>query len=360
MKWRGNLLSVWILNVGQGDSLLILFPDGSWGVVDSNVATTSQDVPALALLQGKGADRLAFVCLTHPHTDHFSGLQRILEFYDGRIDELWAFQIDSAHLKKFLEVQHQRHVTTPVGRRRYGELQTFFKAFFKMSKAGSARRLVGGLKLPSRGGVDIDCLSPLSRDIGEYQNQLAWSSQPQNYKANENLVSVVLRLRYGGCTILLSSDAPTKAWPGMWKEAKKRRESFEAEAVKISHHGSRVGFHEEIWKKTVSCRGTDGVVSSGVGYGHPDRAVIEALHRMGVRLHCTNFPEHCIRSKLTDFSKFEGLPERSKLRLFMLDQSSNFPLSPCNGDIRIDLDSDGTCSVHHQLEGFCPFHLAHR
>lgn len=219
---------------------------------------------------------------------------------------------------------------------------------------------MGGLGLPTIGGVEINCLSPHSADINEYQNQLVRCTKPEEYKANENLLSAVLRLRYGRSTVLLSSDAPTKAWPRMWKEAGKRCESFEVEAVKISHHGSKQGFHGEIWRNMLSSRGTDAALSFGIGKGHPHREVIESLHRMGVRLHCTNFPEHCLRGKPVDLSKLRGLPEQARLQLFMVDRSSYARLSPCNGDIRFDLDSDGTCTVHHQFEGFCPYHLADR
>ncbi|MGH9403329.1 MAG: ComEC/Rec2 family competence protein [Terriglobia bacterium] len=346
-----------MLNAGQGDSLVVRFPDNSWGVIDSNIPTGATDPAALSFLQGRSVDRLAFVCLTHPHADHFTGLERVFGYYGDRVDEFWIFSIDSAHLKKFLTVQHQKNATSRAGRRRYEELQNLFKIFCQMDKTGSGRRLIGGLQLPSRGGVAIDCLSPLSADVGEYQNHLTRCARPEEYKANENLLSCVLRFRYGNSTIVLSSDAPTKAWQRMWKEAGKRKESFEAEGVKISHHGSRQGFHAQVWRHLASSRGTSAVISAGVGYGHPDRLVIESLHEMGVRLHCTNFPALCLRREPRDLSKLHGLPQRAKLGLLMLDQSSHAPLLPCNGDIQFEIDADGTCIVHHQYDNFCPLHL---
>jgi len=335
----------------------VRFPDGSWGVVDSNVPPNGQEPPALTLLQKNGAERLAFVCLTHPHADHYSGLARILQSYEGRVDEFWMFSVDTSHVRQFLNYQHRTNATTGRGQRRYAELQTVFEIFWKMDKAGFAHRLVGGLRLPPLGGVDIDCLAPLSKDINEYQAQLVRHADSGGYLVDENLLSAVLRLRFVGSTILLSSDAPTKAWPMMWKESKKRGESFAADAVKVSHHGSRQGHHEGIWRKILSDRPTHAAISAGVGHGHPEYAVLKSLFDLGVRLHCTNFPEHCSKSKPTDMSKFDGLPSGVRMRLFMLDQSENPPLSPCNGDIRFDLNPDGTCNVAHQFEGFCPMHL---
>ena len=354
---EATLLSIWVLNAGEGDSIVLRFPDESWAVVDSNVPPGSKEPPALRLLREKRVRNLSFVCLTHPHADHYSGLAEILGCYEGRIGGLWMFCIDSAHVRKFLIAQHQKSSTTPGRLKQYLELQTIFQVFQKMGKKGLTYQLVGGLRLPSCGDVTIDCLSPLSRDINEYQNQLARCTEPQHYTAQENLLSSVLRLRYGLCTILLSSDAPTKSWPRVWKETVKRRESFVANAVKVSHHGSREGHHEEIWKKMLAPQQTHAAISAGVGHGHPDPSVLQSLFSLGVRLHCTNFPEYCSSRRPLDLSKFEGIPEPAVVRLFMLDESSKAPLSPCNGDIRFDFDPAGTCTVRHQFEGFCPMHL---
>lgn len=351
------MLSVWVLNAGQGDSIVIRFPDNSWGLVDSNAPPNSDGPPALKILRENNVRSLSFVCLTHPHADHYSGLAKILSHYEGHVGAFWMFNIDSAHIRKFLWSQYQKNATTPTRREKYVELETIFKLFRKMEKAGLAYRLIGGLRLPPCGGVTIDCLGPLPRDIGEYQNQLARSKEPQNYRADENLLSCVLRLRYGTSTMLLSSDAPTRSWPAVWKETKKRQESFVANAVKVSHHGSQYGHHEEIWKKMVAPQGTHAAISCGVGHGHPHLPVLKSLFALGVRLHCTNFPEHCASRKPLDLSKLRGLPEPVKLRLFMLDQSSSTSLSPCNGDIRFDFTPEGTCTVSNEFEGFCPMHL---
>jgi beta-lactamase superfamily II metal-dependent hydrolase len=347
---------VWVLNVGQGDSIVVRFPNATWGVVDSN-ATAGQDPPALTLLRQNDVDQLAFVCLTHPHDDHYLGLQRILEFYAGRIGEFWTFPLDSAHLRKFLLAEYSKRATTQTGQMKYRELEAIFRVFYLMTKTDKTRRLIGGVKLPSHGGVEIECLSPLSTDLNEYQMQLARAQPHESYRADENLLSAVISLRYGPSRIVLSSDAPTKAWQRMWKEATKRKETFEAAGVKVSHHGSRQGFHEEVWKHIIRDDGTHAAISAGVGYRHPHPTVINSLHSLGVQLHCTNFPEHCLKTKPADLSKFEGLPEKSKLALIMLDQSNNSRLQPCNGNIRFNLHDNGACVVENERERFCPLHV---
>jgi hypothetical protein len=225
-----------------------------------------------------------------------------------------------------------------------------------MEKAGSGQYLIGGVR-DSKAGVDIECLSPLSNDLNLYQSALARSNSIKDYDADENLISVVLRLRYAGNSILLSSDAPKKAWPAIWKKARKKQEPFSAEVVKVSHHGSASGHHNGIWVHTLSAKGTHGAISSGVRYGHPHAEVIHDLHGLGVQLHCTNYPEICQKNRYIDMSKFRGLSSAQRLGLLMLDKSSNRPSSPCNGDILFELGPDGTYRVQNQYDNFCPFHL---
>lgn len=222
-----------------------------------------------------------------------------------------------------------------------------------MEKAGCGQYLLGGVK-ETKAGVEIECLSPLSTDLNLYQKALARSNSPKDYVADENLLSVVLRLRYVGNSILLSSDARKGAWPAIWKKAKK---DLAAEAVKVSHHGSISGYHDGIWSHTVSTKGTHAVISSGARYGHPHTEVIEALHALRVQLHCTNYPEVYRKNRPIDISKFSGLSSTQRLSLWMLDKSSNRPTSACNGDILFELGPDGTFRARDQYQNFCPLHM---
>lgn len=75
-------LEIRFLDVGQGDGTLIILPDGKLGVVDAAQSSNGANPVLDAILAhestlGEPAD-LAFICLTHPHEDHFSGLATIL------------------------------------------------------------------------------------------------------------------------------------------------------------------------------------------------------------------------------------------------------------------------------------------
>jgi metal-dependent hydrolase (beta-lactamase superfamily II) len=74
------MLTFYILNVLHGLSVVIEYKreGGSfYGVVASNVGA-GETPKALVKLRELGATSLSFICLTHPHRDHFSGLYSII------------------------------------------------------------------------------------------------------------------------------------------------------------------------------------------------------------------------------------------------------------------------------------------
>jgi hypothetical protein len=180
------------LKVGQGDSIVVNFPDESWAVIDSNIPPGQETPPALQLLRHHHVKKLFFVCLTHPHADHFTGLAQVLESFEGQIDEFWGFPVDSQHRRTYLETflrrQHEKNSAGgQTGWSRYNELETIFRTLHKMERAGSGQYLIGGVSV-SKAGVEIECLSPLSADLNQYQSALARSKSTTDYDADGRLL----------------------------------------------------------------------------------------------------------------------------------------------------------------------------
>jgi beta-lactamase superfamily II metal-dependent hydrolase len=352
------MLRLHIFNVGHGDSILIEFPNGSWGVVDCNDDGSPNGPPSLLrFLETRGVRELAFVCLTHPHADHFSGLPQILEHYGDSIGELWCFRLDSQHWRRFLEVS--RNAATTVSKRRdFGQIRVIFEYLAGRLKRNEVRLLDANHRLPTLEDVEMDCLAPHPKELSSYQTSLArWAAHPDEYRADENRLSVVLRLKYGQSTVLLGSDATSNSWIDVAKESVKRADSLRSNLVKVSHHGSKQGFFRGAWDKISVPQRTHGAISASGQYGLPHRLVITNLRELGVRLHCTNYAPSCVKTDELDLSKFEGLSEAEKLQLFMLDQSSNTKQRACDGDLHFDLQADGGFAFAHQYAGLCPFHL---
>src|SRR5258707_15298702 len=96
-------LTVYVFNVGQGDHLLIEFPNGQYGVIDFYHQTTTTpnllSTPALYFLERRRLAspskriRLRFIHITHPDLDHTKGVIEFLSWVEKHqidLDEFWS------------------------------------------------------------------------------------------------------------------------------------------------------------------------------------------------------------------------------------------------------------------------------
>lgn len=259
-------LRLHVLNVGHGDALLVQFPRGTWGVVDagSQLPPASLDVGGLILryLRAWDVTELAFLCVTHPHRDHDSGIRLLLES-ELNIGEFW------------------RCGYLPVPGR--DQIRPDWEAYMH---AALRRRDAGRLAMPPAwhvsdhrniDGVEITCLAPTPQLVEQAVRQ--WR--------NPNNASLVLALTWEHRTMLLGGDAEQPAWDTaavqMAALALPRAQIF-----KIPHHGSRRG---------VPPAALPAVAETGTGYaaiitctreaGFPNGALLEAIWATRGQVWCT-------------------------------------------------------------------------
>jgi len=96
-NWNRNdlthdTLGVFVLNVGHGDAIVVRFPvvDGNTvvcGVVDCYLYDKTR-----AALEALGANKIAFMCATHPHKDHSLGFANLIDWCvqnNKEIEQFW-------------------------------------------------------------------------------------------------------------------------------------------------------------------------------------------------------------------------------------------------------------------------------
>jgi competence protein ComEC len=195
-------LELTMIDVGQGDSLLIGFPDGRWMLMDGGGIPVfgnrpkpkmdiGQDVVSSYLFT-RGIRRIDIVASSHQHEDHAGGLPAIIDNFHP--SELWAGASPESPIWTTLR-----------------------------ERVGTVRNLRRGDAFDF-GSVHIDVLAP-SVDY-----------QPKQMPSNND--SLVLRMRYGEHSFLLTGDTEGVVEEAMISGLGKTH------VIKVAHHGSKTSTND--------------------------------------------------------------------------------------------------------------------
>ncbi len=326
-----------VLNVGLGDSIILELPDNNWGVVDCCRTSGQIEPPALTFLKDKerNIEKLKFVCLTHPHSDHFHGMLDILEYFGAEkrgIEYFWGFGIGKKELKYFKSQFGSE--------KEYKELRDLYDFIIEKvteDKRIKYRMLGEGTDCLNIGSVKIKSYAPISGDVLEYFEK--WGKDKITTK-DENLLSVVLVITFGDTNVVLGAD--TISWEEILKawsedcEHEKRKPQFHF--VKVSHHGSKDGNHAGLWKSFTEGEKSVAVISANAKPGIPHRETIVSIISSKTKLYSTGIPYF---SELITRSLLEGL-EASTLAVEVIP--------PYHGNCSVTVKDNGECLILPQID----------
>ncbi len=229
---------VTVLDVGQGDALVVRSPRGRVFVVDAGAAFEGRfdlgETVVAPFLWSLGTRRIEALVLTHAHPDHVGGAPFLLRAFS--VGETWEGP-------------------APVEDRRYARLDE------ELREAGVVRRSVSRGVSAEWDGVRVRVMGPPP------------PARPPPAVRNDD--SVVLALEYGTVRLLLTGDIEGPAEEAL--------DSPAAAVLKVPHHGSRSSSHERFVAE-VSPRVA--IVSTGRRnpFGHPHPEVLERYRRRGALL----------------------------------------------------------------------------
>lgn len=230
----GRTLVIEVLDIGQGDSILIRSPEGKTALIDAGPTKRG----AVALLKRQGITHVDLVAISHHHSDHYGGMEEVVR---------------ELHPRYFLSA-HSAHST---------------RTYLNLLREVEAQ--------------SITAIQPSSRprriELGTAE--LTIFPQPPEDHKNENNNSIGLRLRYGAFSMLLTGDSETPE--RRWWEQHDAALAQNCTILKLPHHGSRNGTDER-WLNLV--RPELAVASMGRHneFGHPHPETLSLLSRHQIPL----------------------------------------------------------------------------
>jgi len=224
-------LEIHMIDVGQGDAILVISPDGFVMLVDAGNDWEYSAV--LAYLDNLGISSIDYTLVSHMHADHLGGMDGVLEdmpvvacFDHGGSYSTWEYD-------------------------QYDD------------EAGARRTML-------EVGDTIDLGPSVTADVlhSFYSND-----------TNENNNSVVLRITYGSTSVLLGGDCEAGC-----------ENSFDPgqiDVYKVHHHGSNDSSSNSLLDQMDAAIGLIPVGTDNP-YGHPGWSAMERLYDHDVNVHRTD------------------------------------------------------------------------
>jgi len=118
---RPGNLEVTFLDVGQGDSAIIITPDHKTFIIDGGESGNGKKIEQF--LKYKGVRKVNGMILSHAHTDHMNGLTELARLYQVDNVFLTEFPLEDSDFKEFYDTIESKGI--PIYQIQAGDLITF-------------------------------------------------------------------------------------------------------------------------------------------------------------------------------------------------------------------------------------------
>lgn len=241
-------MTVKMLNVGQGDAILIETPEQTVLIDTSDL--DEQD-KLRAELQKTGVKRIDKLILTHPHADHIGGVEGVV-LKDYEVGEVYdnGMPSKSKIYIRYMKLLKQKNI------KRHG--------------------LTAGDELDLGGGVKFKVFAP-EKAVVEKGSKTTENHDPNNE-------SVVGKLIFGDFAMMFTGDAEKAEEEPM---VQAYGSELKSTILKAGHHGSKTS-SSAVFLKAVSPEAV--LISCGAGndYGHPHAQAMKRYQVMKLKIYETD------------------------------------------------------------------------
>jgi len=239
-----NKLSIFMIDVGQGDAFLIKFPNGKTALIDAGEANPFIDNGErviIPLLDYLGIGKIDIGFISHLDLDHYGGFVSLI--YNNRIKEVYRPLPDS------------------------GSKSIRLEKFLKNMK------------------VKTGIYDKKSFNVGN--TKIYFLNDPYNYSYksfSSNNKSGIIKIVYGKTSFLFVGDCEH---PAEYFLATNFENMLDSDVLKVGHHGSATG-SSKAFLKLVSP--DISLISAGIKnkFNHPAESVIKSLEKINSEIYRTD------------------------------------------------------------------------
>lgn len=246
-------LQIHMVNVGQGDGFVITYKDK---IIVVDCGTVIHSGTMKKYLQNMGVKRINALIITHPHQDHFGGLDKLV--CNFKVDKIYTTEISTKTKMTLIERFHLY---------RFNSTIAMFDMFNNYSKVESFKNNDGSLKsFTMKNEIKVTFLGPL-----------------KSYK-NINNNSLVFKLEYKDISVLFTGDIEKEAEMDL---IEKYKDELNVDILKLAHHASHTSSTEEFLEST---NPQVGLISCSIDndFWHPHKQVARRLKEKGIKLYRTD------------------------------------------------------------------------
>lgn len=201
------LLEVHFIDIGQGDAIVMMLPDGKIFIIDAgsgtNASKNTRESYDKYLSDNLYVDKVEYMLVTHPHTDHYNLLDGVLQSY--QVEEV-IFNSDETPSKSY-------------------------DNFCIQAKDENSVKI-----------VEItdgnDRLLIIESDLYKITIFSAGNDGFKGAKSVDNSMSVICLLEYGTRKVLFTGDAEKETEQWFVDYAHSNDIDIDIDVLKVGHHGS--------------------------------------------------------------------------------------------------------------------------
>jgi len=336
-----------MLDVGQGESFIIDFPDGTFALIDAGpVSATSAILQHISSRVVK-KKRFRWAAATQWDADHIGGFPGVLANY--KPEEFVYPGLDLGLCEQLLATvdptSPARRAVTKMHETLLGSNVAHTLAWARQEVPDCGAKVAGWFLSPDKGVKDELTYSIRNKTITK-----------ERLRELGNRASAVFVISAHGRSLFFPGEIESDQYETVRVQFEKRRRpthaKLQSQVVKLSHHGSERNNPIELYQHFCA-ENVIGLASAGGRHGHPSPITIRDLRRVvDGRPLCTGLGQPCneiIQGRRPNDGEFSWASQT-------LWRNIASPGAKCYGEVVVEVTAKGRVHVKTETtQPLCPF-----